>query len=383
MLFNNYRPICLLPLFSKVFEKIMYNGLIKLINKHKLLYKYQFGFRKDHSTYMAVITLIDEITSDLDKGDFTIAVLIDFRKAFDTVDHQILLDKLYHYGIRGIACDWIKSYLSNREQQVSYNGVNSTFKNIDCGVPQGSILGPLLFIIYINDLSSVSEILTAILFADDTTLIDSHKNLNTLVTRFNEELIHIVQWLNANRLSLNIDKTNFMIFKPRNKNDDKPNIMINGSQIDQVNKAKFLGVIIDCNLKWNEHIKHVTQKISKGIGIIIKARKYFNCETLLNLYNTLILPYISYCVHVWGTAANVYSAKIHILQKKVVRIIDGVPPRTHSQPIFDKLKIMTIYQIYRYYVGVFMYKLYHNSLPPVFSMFTPTSNIHSYPTSQN
>ena len=383
MLFNNYRPISLLPLFSKVLEKLMYNRLIKLINKYKLLYKYQFGFRKDHSTYMALIILIDKITSALDNGEFTIAVLIDFRKAFDTVDHKILLDKLYHYGIRGIALEWFKSYLSNRQQQVSYNGVSSKYQSVNCGVPQGSILGPLLFILYINDLSSASKILKSILFADDTTLIDSHKDLTTLVNRFNEELKHIVNWLNANRLSLNIDKTNFMVFRPKNKNDQNLDILINGSRIDKVDKAKFLGVIIDCNLRWSDHVKYVTNRISKGIGIIIKARKYFNSETLLSLYNTLILPFISYCIHVWGTAANVYSSKIHILQKKIARIIVGVPPRTHSQPLFDKLKIMTIYQIYRYYVGVFMYKLYHNLLPPVFTMFTRTSNIHRYPTSQN
>ena len=218
--------------------------------------------------------------------------------------------------------------------------------------------------------------------ADDTTLIDSHKDLTTLATRFNEELVNIVHWLNANRLSLNIDKTNFMVFTPKNKNNVKPNIMINGSHIDQVKKAKFLGVIIDCNLNWTDHIKHVTQKISKGIGIIIKARKYFNRETLLNLYNTLILPFISYCIHIWGTAANIHSNKIHILQKKIVRIICGVPPRTHSQPLFDQLKIMTIHQIYRYYVGVFMYKLYHKLIPPIFYMFKLTTDVHSYPTRQ-
>ena len=383
MLFSNYRPISLLPLFSKVLEKIMYSRLIKFINKHKLLIEYQFGFRKDHSTYMALIVLLDKITSALDNGDFTIAVLIDFRKAFDTVDHQILLEKLYHYGIRGIAFDWIKSYLTNRQQQVSYNGVSSAYKSVNCGVPQGSILGPLLFLLYINDLSTVSKILTSILFADDTTLIDSDSDLNTLVTRFNEELKHIVDWLNANRLSLNIDKTNFMVFRPKNKNDECPEIKINGTNINHVNQAKFLGVIIDCKLNWADHTKHVIQKISKGIGIIIKARKYFNQDTLLNLYNTLVLPFITYCIHVWGTAANTYLDKIHILQKKIVRIISGVPPRTHSQPFFEKLHIMTIHQIYKYFVGVFMYKLYHQLLPPLFSMFQRTSNIHNYSTRQN
>ena len=314
MLFNNYRPISLLPLFSKVLERIMYNRIIKFINKHKILYKYQFGFRKDHSTYMALIILIDKITSALDNGNFTIAVLIDFRKAFDTVDHEILLHKLHHYGIRGIAHDWLKSYLCDRQQQVTYNGASSSYKNINCGVPQGSILGPLLFIIYINDLSTVSNILTSVLFADDTTLIDSDKNLSTLVERFNKELENVVNWLNANRLSLNIDKTNFMIFRPKNRNDESPYITINGSQIYQ---------------------------------------------------------------------ATTNLDKIHKLQKKIVRIINGVPPMTHTQPLFEKLKVMTVYQLYRYYVGVFMFKLYHNQLPPLFNMFDRTSNIHSYSTRQS
>ena len=382
MLFNNYRPISLLPLFSKILERIMYNRLIKFINKHKLLYKYQFGFRKDHSTYMALIILIDKITTALDKGDFTITVLIDFRKAFDTVDHGILLHKLHHYGIRGIAYDWIKSYLSNRQQQVSYNGVNSSYKTINCGVPQGSILGPLLFILYINDLSAVSKILTSVLFADDTTLVDHDSNLTTLINRFNTELVNIVNWLNANKLSLNIDKTNFMIFRPKNRNELSPDIMISGSKIDEVDRAKFLGVIIDNKLNWSHHTKHVTTKMSKGIGIIIKARKYFNQVTLLNLYNTMVLPYISYCIHVWGKAASTHINKIHILQKKIVRIISGVPPRTHSLPLFDKLKVMTFHQVYDYYVGVYMYKIYHKQLPPLFNMFVRTSDMHAYSTRQ-
>ena len=217
MLFNNYRPILLLPFFSKLFERLMYNRLSDFIEKHHLLYQFQFGFPKNHSTFMALVILLEKITEALDSSEFAICILIDFRKAFDTVEHNILLQKLYHYGIRGNALQWFNSYLSNIYQYVNYNNTSSDMKLITCGVPQGSILGPSLFLLYINDISSVSSILFSILFADDTTLFYSSKNLQELSDVINNELSKMMEWLNANRLSLNIDKTNFMIFRPKGK----------------------------------------------------------------------------------------------------------------------------------------------------------------------
>ena len=206
MKFNNYRPVSLLCILSKVFEKIMYTRLLKFLNKLQIIYKNQFGFRKHHSTYMALMLLIDKITKSLDKGEFVVGVFLDFSKAFDTVNHEILLKKMEHYGIRGHVLSWFKSYLSSRSQFVTYNGVKSTQKNITCGVPQGSILGPLLFLLYINDLSKVCESMMPLLFADDTNLFKSGKDCDKIQNEIEHDLLKISEWLKINKLSLNIKK---------------------------------------------------------------------------------------------------------------------------------------------------------------------------------
>ena len=205
-LFNNYRPVSLLCILSKVFEKIMYSRLEQFLQKYKILFQYQFGFRKGHSAYMALLILMDKITKSLENGEFVIGIFLDFSKAFDTVNHGILLQKLEHYGVRGNALSWFESYLKNRSQYVTYNGQASDIRHISCGVPQGSILGPLLFLIYINDLYKVCEKLFAILFADDTNLFLSGNDLVPMQNTVNLELIKISKWLKVNKLSLNIKK---------------------------------------------------------------------------------------------------------------------------------------------------------------------------------
>ena len=332
---------------------------------------------------MALVVLLEKITAALDNSEFAVCIFIDFRKAFDTVEHSILLDKLYHYGIRGHALKWFSSYLTKRYQFVNYNNTSSDVKQITCGVPQGSILGPLLFLLYINDIASVSRVLFSVLFADDTTLFCRSNNLHELSTVINNELGNIIKWLNANRLSLNIDKTNFMIFRPKSKKEQCPTIHINGSSILEVDSAKFLGVIIDNKLNWLEHIKCISRKIAKGTGIIIKARKSFESETLLNLYNALILPHISYCVHIWGTTASIHLQRLYVLQKKIVRIICGVHPRTHTEPLYKALHVLNVEQIRDYSIALFMYKLTNCMLPSMFeNMFISTSDVHDYYTRQ-
>ena len=214
-LFTNYRPVSILSVISKIFERIMHSRITEFIIENKIIYEYQFGFREGYNTTLALTTLVDKISCAVGNNELVIGLFLDFKKAFDTINHNILFDKLFKYGVRGLALDWLKDYLYNRNQFVIYNNSISSKKSITCGVPQGSILGPLLFLLYINDLPNCSSLLHYLLFADDTSLFISGKNINDLVHMMNNELSKITDWLECNRLSLNIKKTKFMIFSSK------------------------------------------------------------------------------------------------------------------------------------------------------------------------
>ena len=379
MIFSNYRPVSLLCSLSKVIEKIMYNRVISFLNENDVLFKYQFGFRKSHSTYLALTVLMDKLIKSLENGNYVVGVFLDFTKAFDTVDHKILLAKLCHYGIRGSALDWFSSYLTNRKQFVTYNNERSELMNINCGVPQGSILGPLLFLIYINDLANVRKFTMPIFFADDSNLFQDGESLNEIENILNEELNEIVKWLKVNKLTLNVDKTQCMLFT-RKKCNTKLSIKIENSFITQVTKTKFLGIIIDEKLNWKDHILYISNKISKATGVIIKARM-LGKKALLSLYYSLVYPYLTYCCQVWG-ATYLYNIEIlNKLQKKAIRIICSQSKYAHTEPLYKELKILDVKNIYNYLVGQFIFRYHNNLLPDVFdSYFIRNNTTHEYET---
>ena len=381
--FTNYRPISVLPAFSKLLEKIMYNRVISFINKHSILTNSQYGFRTKHTTHMALIDLLTKINDALIKKHHTIGIFLDLSKAFDTINHNILISKLEHYGIRGNALQWFRHYLTDRQQFVYVHSTKSSLQQLTCGVPQGSILGPLLFLLYINDITHVSTILSYIIFADDTNLLLSHPDFHELQNTTNTELAKLSNWFKANKLSLNIKKTNFMTFSRVKHKHHNTNIFIDDQSIQQVDTTKFLGTIIDSKLNWTAHVNNVHVKVARPIGVLNKLKHFLPAITLKTLYNSLILPHLSYCNIVWGNTCSSRLYSLHILQKKAIRNISLAKYRAHTKPLFKKHKLLTLNDINTFQTSLFMYKYTTNALPPVFNdYFALNSSFHSHNTRQ-
>ena len=379
--FSNYRPISVLPFFSKLLEKIVNNRLVEYLNKWSILTQNQYGFRSNHSTCMAVIDMCDKITQALDENKYAAGIFIDLSKAFDTVNHNILLKKLELYGIRGTCLDWFSSYLTNRSQFISVNGSMSSKQLVTCGVPQGSILGPLLFLIYINDITACSNIIKFILFADDTNLFCSNNSLSELESILNGELEHLSVWFKANKLSLNTAKTNYILFRNKGKSLSNLMIRINGTLISQVNQTKFLGLYIDEALTWDNHITHISSKISKSIGIIRKLSHILPNQVLTTLYNTLITPYLNYCNIIWASNYSTRLKPLEILQKRVIRILCNAGGLANTSSLFKRLHILKLQDIHTLHTALFMYKYHHHLLPTSFdNYFVLSSLVHDHHT---
>ena len=379
---SNYRPISILPVLSKVLEHLVHTRITKFLDRHSLLNSSQFGFRSNRNTTMALITTIDYLTQAFQSKKTSIGLFIDFRKAFDCVDHEITMTKLEKYGIRGIPLRWIADYLSDRKQYVVFDGHPSDMLNLKCGVPQGSILGPLLFLLYVNDLPSVT-CLSSCLYADDANFFVSGHNIEDLADIMNAEITKILNWSNSNKLTINTEKTHFLIFSLKKQPITlSKTITLNNIPLQRKEATKFLGVYIDCKLTFKDHLTYIKPKIAKSIGILNKVKHKLATKTLITLYYTLICPYLTYGIEVWGSTFTSLTLPIFKLQKRALRTITNSHHRTHSLPLFTHTKILTLNDLYIKSIMLFMYKINHNIFPTELfrNMFTLNSNIHRHST---
>jgi hypothetical protein len=381
---TNYRPISLLSAVSKVIEKVVHKRLYYFLESNDKFYENQYGFRPKRSTVNAITHFVNDTIKSLENKEATLSVFLDLSKAFDTIDHNILLKKLEFYGVRGLPLKWFTSYLNNRKQFVQYDKRASKCLDIKCGVPQGSVLGPLLFIIYTNDLSNCLTETKSILFADDTTIYASNRNIKDLYKCVNTDLSKLNNWFCANKLSLNVSKTNYLLFTNSKINYDETfSLTINKSIIKRKTCLKFLGILIDDHLHWHAHINSCQSKLISSLYAINKIKHVVPVNTLKTLYYSLVYPHLTYGVTLWGSTYNIHISKLRIMQNKIVRAIFNASYNDHTRPFYAQLQILRLDDIYKVELGKYMYNYVNNSLPKaLLNIFKWTHNIHIYQTRQ-
>ena len=383
---NNYRPISLLSNLSKIIEKLLYQRLYSFLEQHNCLFNYQFGFRNHHSTNHALISITEKIRKALDDGKYASGVFLDFQKAFDTVNHNILLSKLEHYGIRGIPLNFLKTYLQNRQQYVSINNSSSDILTIENGVPQGSVLGPLLFLIYINDLNNAVKHSDIHHFADDTNVLYVSNSLKDINNKINHDLKNIVEWLRANKISLNAGKTELVIFRSKNKRITKKlNFRISGQKIKICNKTKYLGIILDENLTFKPHLDKLKLKLNRGNCLLSKIRYYVQAGLLRTIYYALFDSHLRYGSQIWGQLNNNQDIeKIKITQNKALRIINFKGPLENADELYKNSKIFKIQDTIKIDNCLLVYDQLKGNLPQSFkNYFNHKSAQHQYNTRRN
>lgn len=346
--FSNYRPISILPVFSKGIEKSFLNRLSSFSDRYNIISPAQYGFRKNKSTELALLDQKEFILDNFEKNNVILGIFLDFTKAFDYVNHDILLHKLHRYGFRGKAHSLISSYLCHRSQLVEIGEYVSTTKPVKSGVPQGSILGPFLFILYINEIVNIDETAKYIIYADDTSLFFSGCSGSDLANRANKTLACISSWASNNNLKLNASKTKAVLFHPRRKISAVAPIVINQTPVEFVKCFKTLGVYFEETMSWNKHTDYLIQKLSQATGLMRRYCCSFPISVNLLLYNSIFSSMLNYGVLIWATTTQENIRKITVLQKRAIRLVSKVPYLSPTRELFKKYNVIRMDFIYSY-----------------------------------
>ena len=379
---TNYRPISVIPVVAKVFERIIYEQVYHYLIKNSILTCHQSGFRSLHSTVTALLEATDSWAMNIDRGLINAVVFLDLKKAFDTVDHEILLRKLQYYGLRQSSYKWFASYLDNRTQICQINCRKSTPKSLKCGVPQGTILGPLLFLLYINDLPNCLQFSLPRMYADDTSLTFASADVQDVNDCLNYDLSKVYTWLSANKLTLNLTKTEFMLIASRQKLSnlsDSPSLTINNMTVEQVSSTKSLGVCIDQTLNWESHIENISKKIASAIGAIKRIRHQIPFNVVVNVYNSLVQPHFDYCCEVWADCNKGLSDRLQKLQNRAARILMSANYDSNLNDLFRALRWRKLCHQRLEKKSIMLYKILHDMTPEYLrSGFVFRDSVNSY-----
>ena len=372
-----YRPISILSQINRIFEKLLRDRLYDFI-KDKL-YRKQFGFRPKNSTEHPVLDLKEHVLEKCSKKLVSCILFLDLKKAFDSVSHKILIDKLEYYGVQGVALDLFRSYLSNRKQVTVVDDCVSLLELIEWGVPQGSVLGPLLFLIFINDIPYASELATW-LFADDTSLVASASNLPLLQSIMNTEVEKVQDWLLANKLSVHyVRKSQYMLINSNlnvRVDDNNFELKMGNHVLSRTKTYLYLGLLVDEKLSWANHIDGICKKLSQIAGVIYKTRTLLTKEALMLVYHALVGSKLRYGLICWATASQYLLDKINVAHNKIITYMTFSKRCSRMWPLFSELKVLPLDILIQIEHAKTMYKFEHSMLPQVFENYFQKPSHH-------